>query len=581
MNKSIRRLLPLLIFLSSTGLLARTLVTPWSLGLYNGHMHAPLPRPTDCDDACYTYDVWAAGLHRESNKAYRDKHGTKTDQSLAGIVFGKEKFVGLDAFAPGTTSPANPFLAFAQLTPRFDYRENSAYFGFTIERAFGCDCRWHGGVRALLPFRSIKVEVECCDLEEEGISDVCRLQDEHIRDQTGNLQTVQECYAYRLDFLSSLFIEQAGEDLKPLVEFVSAPPLNNMKIAAVDVTDFPVEPNPVHILQRDDETPPEEGPFCKLNTIVSGLPFVQGDGSGLVNNQQGRFQQDPPTSYAALGNDKAAQRKLWVEPTAMANVNDVQMLAGAETIGTEITNIVRKLGRLSAVGFFKDHGVNFNTQHIVGVGDLDTQFYLNYEFCRSLVEGVVGVRWPTGVKAKDPGELYTIFSTGNNRHFELQLGLLGTWEPTCWFIFKGDAYWSYAFKRDELVGAPFRGATVKNIGPCVKADISWQSFVGHADFNFLVPCNPRVGFMVGYEGYVKSKDNVSLQQSSAKDFLGNTQPLDPCVLERRTKVVSHKIRTEMFHQGDYFEIYGGWSHVLAGKNAPNESDWHLGFVTYF
>lgn len=570
------RLLPLFIFImSTTGLLARELRTPWSLGLYNGHMHVPLPRPVDGEESCYTYDVWAAGLHRESNTAYRNDHGTKTDQSLAGVIFGKESFVGLDAFAPGTISPANPFLAFAQITPRVDYSENSAYFGFTVERPFGCNQKWHGGLRALLPFRSIKTSLEdCCDLEED-LSDVCRLQDEHVPNDTGSVQQILECYAYRLDFLASLFINQAGQDLDPLVEFVGPNPNNNMRIAERDVTDANM--NPIYVTQRDDETPPE-GPFCKLKSEVFGvLPFVSGDGSGLANNSDGRFQQNPPTSYAALGNDKTAQRKLWVEPTFTGTA----MVASARVIGNQITTIVRKIGQLSAIDFFADHGVNFNTQHVVGLGDLDAQLYANYEFCRALIEGTFGVRFPTGVKAKDPGNLLAIFSTGNNRHFELSLGFMGTWEPNNWFIFKGDAYYAHAFKNDEHVGAPFAGATVKNIGPSVKADISWDYFVMHTDFNFLVPCNPRVGFMAGYEFYVKSKDDVSLKQSSATDFLGKTQLLDANVLERRTKVISHKFRSEFFHHSDYFEIYGGWSHVFAGENAPNESDWHLGFVTYF
>jgi len=571
------RLLPLVIFMmGTTGSFARELRTPWSLGLYNGHMHVPLPRPVDAENSCYTYDVWGAGLHRESNAAYRNSHGTKKDQSLAGVIFGKESFVGLEAFATGTESPANPFLAFAQITPRVSYSENSAYFGFTVERPFGCDCRWRGGVRALLPFRSITTRLEdCCDLE-EGISDVCRLQDEHIPDGTGSLQNVDECYAYRLDFLSSLFVSQAGQNLERLVDYVD----DNGRIAinSIDVTN--ANDNPVYVTQRCDQTPPE-GPFCKLGSEIDTLPFVAGDGSGLANDQDGRFNQ--ATNYSPLEGDVDAQRQLWVQPRVQVNEGSgsLHMQADARVIGDAITFIVRKINTLSATGFFADHGLNFNTQHVVGLGDLDTQFYLNYELCRGLVEGTVGVRWPTGVEAKDPGNALSIFSTGNNRHFELSLGLMGTWEPNNWFIFKGDAYYAHAFKHNERVAAPFAGATVKNIGPAVKADISWDYFVAHADFNFLVPCNPCVGFMAGYEFYAKSKDKVSLEQSTATDFLGNTQPLDANVLEMRTKVLAHKFRSEFFHQGDYFQIYGGWTHVFAGKNAPNESDWHLGFVTYF
>jgi hypothetical protein len=429
-------------------------------------------------------------------------------------------------------------------------------------------------VRALLPFRSLKTSLDdCCDLEEPiDLSDVCRIQDENVPDGTGE-QRVYECYAYRLDFLASLYIEQAGPDPKPLVKFDDN---GVMRINQVDITDL--NGNPVYVTQRDNETAPE-GLFCKLDTAIAALPCLANDGSGLANDADARFCA--ANDYTALGNDTAQQRQLWVQPAVELNgLGNLQMVSAARNIGDAINNIARKINT-SSTGFFAEHGVNFNTQHVVGLGDLDTQLYANYEFCRGLVEGTFGLRFPTGVKAQDPGNLLSIFSTGNNRHFELSLGFMGTWEPNNWFIFKGDAYYAHAFKHDERVGAPFAGATVKNIGPAVNADISWNYFVMHTDFNFLVPCNPCVGFMAGYEFYAKSKDHVSLGQSTATDFLGNVKPLDANVLERRTKVLAHKFRSEFFHQSDYFQIYGGFTHVFAGKNAPNESDWHLGFVTYF
>ncbi len=74
---------------------------------------------------------------------------------------------------------------------------------------------------------------------------------------------------------------------------------------------------------------------------------------------------------------------------------------------------------------------------------------------------------------------------------------------------------------------------------------------------------------------------MSLKSTTATDFLGFTQPLDKNVLRERTDVVSHKVRTEMFHQGDFWELFAGWTHVFAGKNAPKETDWHLGLIAYF
>jgi hypothetical protein len=59
------------------------------------------------------------------------------------------------------------------------------------------------------------------------------------------------------------------------------------------------------------------------------------------------------------------------------------------------------------------------------------------------------------------------------------------------------------------------------------------------------------------------------------------QPLDAHVIERRTNVMAHKVKTEIFYQGDYYETFAGWHHVFAGKNASKETDWYIGFAIYF
>lgn len=581
MRNSIKRILsvtPLILLGASSQVLARELRTPWALQW--GPAHFPTCRPVDCETA-WNIDAWGAGLHKESNKAFVNSFGTKTDPSLAGIIFGKNTFVGLDAFVPGTTSPANPFLAFAQITPKVDYRENTAYFGFTYEHTLGCEKRFHLGVRAIMPFRAIKTSLlDCCDLE-ETLDDVCRRQIENIPNSLmpSQIDTIDKCYAYRLDFLASLFEEQAGPpSLDRLVVFrdTDVNP-NDITIHKISVgnTNYPV-----HVVQRDNGTAPE-GPFCESLANVMNLPNLADNGLGLANNARAKFNNS--VNYTPLGGSLAAQRNLWVVPTATPQgpMNVMNLSVNAAAIGDAIRNIIETLEGLSAVGFFNEHGISFGTQETVGIADFDTDLYGYYEFCRGLIEGIVGVRWPTGVKVKDPNNVLSIFTTGNNRHFQFRLGVLGTWEPTCWFNAKADIYYSHVFKGNERVAAPFKGATIKNIGPTTNADISWDYAVAHLDFIFMVPCNPRVGFLAGLEAYAKSKDHVSLKQSSATDFLGKTEPLDPDVLELRTKVISNKIRTEMWHQGDYWEMFGGWTHVFAGKNAPQESDWYVGFVAYF
>jgi hypothetical protein len=577
MNKRILGLVSLLM-LPSISLLARELRTPWSI--YRGAMHHPLPWPVD-DDKCWHFETWGAGFHRDTNKAFLDKETTQTE-SLAGVVFGRTNFIGLDAFAPGTISPANPFLAFAQITPKFHYSENSAYFGLNFAYTFGCDCRWNVGFRSFMPFRSLRTQLDdCCDLE-ETLGDVCRLQNERVDGAdildmgAPNPQTVNNCYAYRFDFLNSLFRQQAG--VPPFTPLVRYDPFIRIAEPRVDNFGTP-EGAPVSVIRRVDATPPI-GAFCVIQPVVNDLPPLASDGSGGANNDRLQFV-NANNPYTPLGADIAAQRQLWIVPTVGSDGTTLDQVAAAREIGDVIQQLTRTLPGTGAIGFLADNGVSFASNSFVGAGDLDTEVFVNYEFCRAMVEGIVGLKFPTGIRVEDPGKVLSIFTTGNNRHFEFKVGAMATWEPNCWYYLKADLFWSHAFRRNEKVAASFQGSTVKNIGPTVNAKVSWDYFVGHLDSTFLVPCNPCVGFMVGYECYVKLKDRISFDQTTAVDFLGNTQPLDPSVLEFRTNVVSHKIRTEVFHQANNWQIFGGWTHVFAGRNATKDSDWHLGLATYF
>lgn len=580
MLSRLNRKLLLISFLGGS-LMAREFRTPWAL--LRGYLHNPIPRPKDCDDL-YNYDVWLGGLHREANKAFPNKNSVTTEGSLAGIVFGQDAFTASQSFAPDTIFPDNPFVPTAVITPNFVYRENAAYFGATAERALGCDYRWHVGGRVILPFRSIKMQVDdCCD-QEETLSDMCRIQNERI-DGTAvgaspAIQTVNGCYAYRLDFLASLFMQQAGvPPFEPFVVFQNTAQGNDITMGDIIVSD--ANNNPVHLIQRDDTTAPQ-GTFCLLQPSVNALPFLPANGEGIPNNQGSRFQQ-PPTDYTPLGNNIEAQRRIWVTPTVNNNgFGTLELVDDAQTIGSDITSLTRIYNR-TALDFLQSNSVSLGTQKVMGVGNLTTEIYANYEWCKVpvLAEGWLGIVWPTDVKVKNPGQVYKIFTTGNDNHFELRAGTMGCYDPFCWFNVRADIMGSYVFSHTEKVAAPFTGATIKNIGPTIDGKISWYWFYGHVACNFMAPYELTPGLTIGYEWYYKSKDRVSLNQSTAVDFEGNVRPLDANVLEMRTNVISHKAFVEMFHQGCGWQLFGGWSGVFAGKNAPKDIDWYIGFVTYF
>jgi len=191
---------------------------------------------------------------------------------------------------------------------------------------------------------------------------------------------------------------------------------------------------------------------------------------------------------------------------------------------------------------------------------------------------------------------------------------MGWYQPVNWFILTSDGAYHKVFKHTEQVAAAFKGATVKNLGPTLCANIDWQYVVWHLDLNFVHPENPGLGFDIGYELYWKGHDEACFVGSSgiancgtgcsnncssgcstngsngcstdlcctssfittAKDFLGVTKQLDPCVLAINTSQLAHKIRVEFFHRWNFCDVFAGWSQVFAGKNSMQETSWHIG-----
>ena len=95
------------------------------------------------------------------------------------------------------------------------------------------------------------------------------------------------------------------------------------------------------------------------------------------------------------------------------------------------------------------------------------------------------------------------------------------------------------------------------------------------------PDNPNLGFTLGYELYAKQNDKVCFCEDTAVDFLDRTEKLDHCILECDTDTMTHKLRGEIFNRIGYFEIFGGGSWIVAGRNAMREGELHIGAMIYF
>lgn len=566
----------------------------------------------DKSESPWIIESWAGAYNRSADQAFFDpcdpcsSKNTRKTASLSSLFFGSEAFTVQNA-SQGGTIPCfgslnlpqalnNPFLRFARITPRFKYDETGVVWGINAERRFGCDDRFRVGGRLSIPFKIVEIEqYNFGDELAEGLGDVVS---ERVFSAGAGPAAASVEYAYRLDFLSCLIRPDIPlSNSLPLVTFgngISGNPNEQTSIAGVnvsvpnagaqdDVNGIPA----IYLIKRDDGSIPLSNPYYGKNIAdVSGA--LAADGSGTNNSVY--FFRDATNYSANLASNYNEQATLYVVAhliNGLLPADSPKSGLAFDAIGIrnavqEIINTLQLDSSLAPVQFLQNQGIDLaKHERVLGLGDMRFDIYGGYgdDFCW-WSNVVLGFAFPTGKRQKDPRRLY-YQTTGNNGHCEVRVGMEGGWHPFEWFGFKLDWYYNHALKRTEHIAAPFKGATVRNIGPSVDAKVSWNYFVMHADFDFRHPKNPEMGCTFGYELFAKQKDHISLCQATATDLVGQTGTLDASVLENRSNAMTHKLRMELYNRWDFFELFGGASHIIAGRNAMKESEIHIGFAMYF
>ena len=590
----------------SGGILYGTFEFRSPISVARGVMHWPLipaynawwydMMPNDKEESKWNIHTWSAAYYRCADKAFfnveKNKNTRKTT-SLSTLFFGKEVFRGEEAFAGGTFAGAsvkdqlllartNILLGVAKIKPKLDYNEHGAIWGLHVERRFGEEEKWHVGGKINLPFKVIEIEQNSnCKLE-ETIGDVVRLRQVNLDGAGVNANRVE--FAARLDFVNSLIRNGA-----PLVDFPVAPGgVLDVRITGLFVTslnatgvgDVPA----AYITKRDNGELPQ-APFKKTQAQVTGALGADGsgtDGATLFFQTNTDYQNN-------LFKNREAQGKVFL----VSRTNDGNdVIDASNTIATDFLTQLSNFGSISsdetASEFFRARGIDLCAhERIAALGDIEAETYVGYgNHDNWFVDGIFGVRLPTGKKNKDSNRLF-FQSTGHNRHFEVKLALEGGWMPYEWFAFKVDASFHHAFRRTEKRAALFKGATIRNIGPEIDTRVSWNYFIVHGDLNFFHPHNSDLGGVIGYELFAKRNDNVSFKDvTTATDLFGvqegrPEQELDAEAFEKRTNSMSHKFRGEIFHRWNFFEIFAGASHIVAGRNVMKETEGHVGFAMYF
>lgn len=557
-------------------------------------------------NACKPWAVraWIEPFKRISTKAFCNITNASTCCNttkcpLSVIIFGQPCFTGADAFSPdsvaatkttyngdGTnrTLTCQPLLDTSVLKPCLKFIDKGVMFALQIVRRVN-DC-WSVGVRGSVPYRNFEITHpgNCCP--DESIFGGANMNNLVCtkRETVGSASVTS--YAYRLDFLSGLPVGcTSPQNLFPLVDYRNDLHINDpITISNQNVTDNPALPvnarNPITVIHEADGTKPE-GQFALPIAQAQTLPALPGNGQ--TTDDRARFVDG--TNYVPLEQNAATQSELWVVPT----VDATALVPAAQVIKDNVDKLLQTVG-LTTEEFFEKNCCNcFAPQAKRGVGDTQTEYFVRCRPSKQLyIEGLGGIRFPTGRRIKDPKNVF-LWPTGNNGHYEYRLGAHIGYQYSPYFMINANSYYTWVGKGEEQVLASFAGATVKNIGgPQLPADIHWRYYLGHFDGIFMYPCKRGIfGVDVGYEIYDKSRDNVSFKQCKAVDCLGNCSILSPRVLEERTHVVSHKIRTTVFYDtsvdddGPKWSVFGGYNVIIAGTNIPQEHGPHAGIMVMY
>ena len=557
---------------------------PFRYGIY----HYPIQRDDVQENWDWRVKVFGAGYHRSADKAFSSSHGhgEQNEVPFSTLLFGKSEFRLAEAFpnaSVGTAATNNPFIGGSVLRANYQLEENGAMFRGEVGTRYNC---FTMGLRGSLPFRDIRVSDRCPGdfngleiVSDESVDDlfVTRFESVNAPNRTNSV------FAARLDLLTSMneiALDGAGNP-KPLVNYSpTGIRIADVQIGGANIPANNVDNNPpVAVIQRNDGTIPSDQRWGQQNNAITGN--VAGDGSGLANNQRGQFVQS--TDYSALAADSAAQSELYIVPTLNNDgLNINERTDGANTILSAIQESLSEVQGSSVFDFIKSQGLNFCDGNNRGVGDLDLETYLGYDWFDDNCfwsELLLGVRIPTGDLVCDCKDVLKQ-AVGNNDHVEVHIGSMFAWIPNDRLRFTIDGRYHWVTDDCNVVAAPFKGATIKNIGPCVQAQTEWEYFLGHANVSFWV--NECCGFDAGYEAYYKRCDEVCGLPTSATDLLGReNQQLDPAVLRGNTERASHKIRLDGYMIFGDCEINAGWAHAIAGKNIARETDWYLGVSTTF
>lgn len=253
-----------------------------------------------------------------------------------------------------------------------------------------------------------------------------------------------------------------------------------------------------------------------------------------------------------------------------------------------LKGLITRYGSESAEQWLWRNGYAFATNQRTGLGDITVTPCYDHMFSRSWHGGVyLHLLIPTGGSRKTGDNPYKA-RLGNDNHVELGGGANVAWQAMDWMNLRLDAMAAYALPAKERVSAPFKGATVKNVGPAIDVDVDYTRLKASLDTTMVHPSASSLATTIGYDFEYKTKDNVSLKNkkhtfktladdanswfggfwdNGAGAFRAKEVDLDSAVQAKDTERISHNLRVESsWHATQHLSLFWGGSTPLFGQN---------------
>ena len=333
------------------------------------------------------------------------------------------------------------------------------------------------------------------------------------------------------------------------------------------------------------DTRPSFGQHPNADAPFAALTELPLDGAQLKPNTlyvpRGRNDAGDREAYLKLFEDYGD--KLWIMTTHL-NTGALTDNGTGEALANRI---IDRYGSETAEQWLWRNGYSFATNQRTGLGDITVTPCYEHMFSKSWQGGVYAhVLIPTGGSRK-MGENPYKARLGNDNHVELGGGANVAWQALDWMNVRLDAMAAYALPAKERVTAPFKGATVKGVGPAVDVDIDYTRLKASLDTTMVHPKAAALATTIGYDFEFKTRDNVSLKNKTytfktlADDpnswfggfwvngdnaFKSKTVELDPAVQAKDTERISHNLRVESsWHATEQLSIFWGGSAPLWGQ----------------